>query len=177
MAGKAKKVAVKRTGGKAPAESASGYNPVDAVRRDMHALMETLNRGWSNLADLEFRGMGAPFGLWTAESVPRADASEADGAYDISIELPGMDEKDIEVNLAGDMLTVSGEKKSEHEEKAEGYYLAERSYGSFRRAFRLPDDADAEKIKAEYAKGVLKLSIPKAAKASAKTRKIGVKAA
>jgi HSP20 family protein len=87
-----------------------------------------------------------------------------------------MDENDIEVSLSDDMLTISGEKRSEHEEKAEGYRLAERSYGSFRRTFPLPEDANADKIAAEYAKGILKLTIPKVAKPKSKARKIGVKA-
>ncbi|HLO75540.1 MAG TPA: Hsp20/alpha crystallin family protein [Magnetospirillum sp.] len=92
---------------------------------------------------------------------PRMDVAECGDRYDISVELPGMDEKDVAVKVHGDVLTISGEKKAERTEDKGATHLTERSYGSFTRSVRLPDDADAESIKADYAKGVLTISVPK----------------
>lgn len=92
---------------------------------------------------------------------PHMDVTECADRYDISVELPGMDEKDVAVKVQGDMLTISGEKKSERNEETGASHLTERSYGSFTRSVRLPEDADAEAIKADYAKGVLTVSVPK----------------
>lgn len=92
---------------------------------------------------------------------PRMDVTERDDRYDISVEVPGMDEKDVAVKVHGDMLTISGEKKTERTDDTGATHLTERSYGSFARSIRLPDDADAETIKADYAKGVLTISVPK----------------
>ena len=86
-----------------------------------------------------------------------------------------MNEKDVEVSLSGTTLTIKGEKKQEREEKDKGYYLSERSYGSFQRAFTLPEGADGEKIAASFANGVLTVTVPKTAQAAPK--KIEVKAA
>jgi HSP20 family protein len=176
MVEKAKKVPVKQQASKAVRTGEVEVHPWDALRRDVNELMESFNRGWANLTAWEpLRGGSLPF--WSAKSthVPRTDVTDSGKSYDISIELPGMDEKDIEVSVTGERLSVSGEKKSETEKKAEGYYLAERSYGSFMRSFPLPDDADAAKISAAFAKGVLTITIPKTASSKAKSKKISVK--
>jgi len=108
--------------------------------------------------------------------MPQVDIKETRKDIQVTAELPGMDEKDIDVSLHEGTLIVKGEKKSEHEDKKEGYQRIERSYGSFYRAIRLPDDIDEEKIKANYRKGVLKITVPKAEKAQVKEKKIEVKA-
>lgn len=92
---------------------------------------------------------------------PRMDVTECGNRYDVSVELPGMEQKDVTVKVHGDMLTISGEKKVERGEESGATHLTERSYGSFVRSIRLPDDADADAIKADYAKGVLTISVPK----------------
>ncbi len=107
---------------------------------------------------------------------PNADVVEGETEYRITAELPGMSEKDIEIALAGDVLTLKGEKKERHEEKGANRYVAERRYGSFQRSFTLPDDADPEKIAAEFKNGVLAVTLPKRPGAKAQARKIEVRA-
>ena len=107
---------------------------------------------------------------------PIADVVEADQDYRITAELPGMGEKDIEIALAGDVLTLKGEKKEEHEEKAANRFVAERRYGAFQRSFTLPEDADAERITAAFKNGVLTVSLPKRPDAKPRQRRIEVKA-
>jgi len=173
MAGKSKKVRVKK---EKPKSEIAEAQPWDALRRDMNELMESFNRGWASLTRGEPLGLGSlPLLSAKAGYVPRTDVADSGKSYDITVELPGMDEKDINVSVTGDRITVSGEKKSEREEKNEGYYLAERSYGSFQRIFPIPSDADADKIAASFDKGVLTVTIPKSATPKSKARKIGVK--
>ncbi len=111
-----------------------------------------------------------------SELMPAMDVTEQEDGYQISAELPGMDDKDIGVEVQDDLLTVRGEKRAEQEKKDKGYHLTERSYGSFTRSFRLPSDADAGKASASFSKGVLKISVPKSAEARNKVKKIDVKA-
>jgi HSP20 family protein len=92
----------------------------------------------------------------------------------IKAEVPGMEAKDIDISLAGDVLTIKGEKKSEREEKKENYHLVERTYGSFSRSLKLPSAVDADKIEASYKQGVLTVSCPK--KEEVKPKAIEIKA-
>ena len=108
---------------------------------------------------------------------PAMDISEDADAYKLSAELPGMEEKDIEVALTDGTLTLTGEKRQETEQKDKDYYLSEREYGSFKRSFALPDGVDADKISAEFAKGVLTITLPKKQEAKATPKKVEVKAA
>jgi len=109
--------------------------------------------------------------------VPAVDVGEDDKTYILTAELPGMDEKNIEVSTSGDILTLKGEKRQEKEEKSKNYYLSERSYGSFQRSLQLPDGVDREKINASFAKGVLTITLPKTADAQKQQKKIEVKSA
>lgn len=108
---------------------------------------------------------------------PAVDITEDDGNYKVTAELPGMTEKEIEVAVSGDMLTLKGEKKEEKEQKEKNFYLSERSYGSFQRSFCVPEGVDRNKIAADFSKGVLTISMPKTAKAVEQQKKIEVKAA
>lgn len=87
------------------------------------------------------------------------DFSESDTSYTISAELPGIDKSDVEISIRGDMLVLSGEKRSQTDEKRENVHISERRYGHFQRAFTLPDDADAENVDARFDNGVLTISI------------------
>lgn len=107
--------------------------------------------------------------------MPAVDVSEDAAGYTITAELPGLEEKDVEVTLRDDVLTIKGEKTAETEKTEKNTYLSERSYGAFQRAFVLPAGVDAEKITASVAKGVLTVMVPKTAPAQTKT--IEVKAA
>jgi HSP20 family protein len=115
------------------------------------------------------------FGSMPGVLSPAVDITEEEGAFKVSAEVPGMAEKEIQVSLSGDTLTIKGEKRQEREEKDKNRYLSERTYGEFQRAFSLPADVDREKIEATFANGVLTVTLPKTAKAAPK--KIEVKAA
>ena len=105
---------------------------------------------------------------------PRIDVSETDQAIELAAELPGMEEKDVELLVQDDVLTIRGEKKLEKEDKRKDYHVVERQYGSFQRAFSLPEIVDREKIAAKFDKGVLRVTLPKSAKAKESTRKISI---
>ncbi|MFP4563725.1 MAG: Hsp20/alpha crystallin family protein [Spirochaetia bacterium] len=104
---------------------------------------------------------------------PAVDIREEDEKYVLEAELAGLSEKDIDIDVENDMLTISSEKKDEKEEKKDGYILKERHSSSFRRSFMLPKEVDAEKINATVSNGVLSLDMPK--RPEAKPRKIAVK--
>jgi len=104
---------------------------------------------------------------------PAFDISENEKGYMVSAELPGIDEKDLDITIAGGMLSIKGEKKKETEEKGETYHRIERTYGSFNRSFRIPDAVEADKVEATYKNGILKLVIPKSKESAVK--KITVK--
>ncbi len=108
---------------------------------------------------------------------PAIDIVEEPNGYKLTAELPGMSEKDIELIVSGDTVTLKGEKKQESERKEKNYTLSERSYGSFQRTFTLPDGIDRDKIAADFAKGVLTVTLPKTPSAVAEPKKIEVKAA
>ena len=93
---------------------------------------------------------------------PRVNIEEREDAFEVSAELPGVEEKNIEVTVEEGVMTISGHRESSREEKKEGTLLRERSYGSFRRSFRLGSTVDAEKIEASYKNGVLSVKLPKA---------------
>jgi HSP20 family protein len=105
--------------------------------------------------------------------VPAFDISESDTEYSVVAELPGIDEKDLDVTLADGILTIKGEKKQETEEKGETYHRIERRYGSFQRSFRIPDGVQGDKIDATYKDGILKLMIPKSE--NSEVKKIEIK--
>jgi HSP20 family molecular chaperone IbpA len=109
-------------------------------------------------------------------AVPAVDVTQTDKGYEVTAELPGMEEKDIEVKLANGILTIKGEKRDEKEEKKKDYYVRERSFGSFERSFQVPADVDADEINASFKKGVLTVMLPKSAEAQRAEKKIEVKA-
>jgi len=165
---------------KKPAPPATGreWPPFDRLRSEIDRVFEDFGRGtWpASLFGRTFET--EPF--WRREfsfsGVPAVDIAEKDGGYEITAELPGMEEKDIDVQFSEGTLTIKGEKKEEKEEKKKDYHLSERHYGSFRRSFRVPEGVDADKIVADFKNGVLTLSLPKSAQAKKKERKIAVKA-
>ena len=105
---------------------------------------------------------------------PDADLSESDDVLTYKLELPGMSEDDIEVEIGEGMLTVRGEKRDENEEKGDNYIFTERSYGSFERRFLVPENVDTKHVKANFDKGVLKITVPHRADADKPAEKIPV---
>ena len=104
--------------------------------------------------------------------VPAVDVYEDEHSLTLKLEVPGLNEEDINVTLENNTLTVSGERKFEKEEKEENFHRIERRYGSFTRTIRLPNTVDSEKVEAGYDKGVLKITLAKRAEAEPKTIKI-----
>jgi len=150
-----------------------------SLRTDMDRLMDRFASGFGLPSLRRMFDIAAPFGFEKTLPMPAPamDVTEDDSGYKLTAELPGMDEKDIEVALTDEMLTVKGEKKLEKTEKDKDYYLSERSYGVFRRSFALPEDVDGDRITAGFAKGVLTVTLPKTAAARTEPKKIEVKAA
>ncbi|HET9903119.1 MAG TPA: Hsp20/alpha crystallin family protein [Xanthobacteraceae bacterium] len=150
--------------GREPSLAREGRGPLSMLQWEIDRLFDDFARGFSAL-----RSFGG------GELVPTMDVTESDKEIEIIAELPGLEEKDIEINVSDSMLTIRGEKKAEKEEKKKDYRLVERSYGSFSRSVELPHGVNPDSIKAELAKGVLKVTIPKPAQTEMK--KIAVKAA
>jgi HSP20 family protein len=109
--------------------------------------------------------------------MPAVDVVETEKAYEVTADLPGMDEKNIEVKVVDGVLTIKGEKQQEKEEKKKDYYLQERSFGLYQRSFELPEGVDTDKIEASFRKGVLTVTLPKKPEAQNSTKKIEVRAA
>lgn len=106
---------------------------------------------------------------------PDVDVSETDHDVQIAVELPGVDEKDVDVTLADSMLTIKGEKRAETEDKGKDYRVVERSYGAFERVIPVPYEIDPDTVDAKFAKGVLTVILPKPPEAKAKQKKIEIK--
>lgn len=113
------------------------------------------------------------FSAMDKEWVPAIEMFDKGDKYVIKAELPGMEEKDVEVSLRNDVLTIRGEKKAENEVKQEDYYFSERAYGSFLRRLSLPSNVDAKKIEADFENGVLEVTLPKMAEV--KPEKIAIR--
>jgi len=123
----------------------------------------------------EFFGGPIHTGPLVGEWLPAADITETEDKVFVKAELPGMEKKDIDLSICGNLLTIRGEKKHLKEEKDENHYLGDRYYGSFHRIFQLPAYIDQEKAEASFAKGVLKISVPKVEEAKRKKIEINVK--
>lgn len=141
-------------------------DPFTALQHQMNRLFDEITSPFAGRG--EATGFGGGF-------TPRVDLSETPERYELTAELPGISEKDVDVSVAGNVLTLRGEKKAEREERRENCYVAERSYGSFHRAFTLPQDVDADRIEGRYDNGVLKVMLPKSAEAQKGRRRIDIK--
>lgn len=136
-----------------------------------------LQRQMNRLFDETFTGLPAIRAGNGGALAPSIDVKETDKAIEVEAELPGVDEKDVQVTLEDNVLTIKGEKKAEKEESKKGYYMSERSYGSFLRSFELPTGVDSDKVNATFSKGVLKVTLPKPPAAQSNAKKIDVKPA
>ena len=175
MAEAATKLPVK-TAEKEP-ERTPAWAPMESLRRDFNRLFEDFGDLWRS--PIRHALLGPEF-IWSREfslaAAPAVDIAEKEKTYEITAELPGLDEKNVEVKVANGMLTIKGEKKEEKEEKKRDYYLSERRYGSFERRFQLPDGVDSDKIEAAFKKGLLTVTLPKTAAAQAAEKKIAIRA-
>jgi HSP20 family protein len=127
--------------------------------RELGSIQSEFNRLFNSFFDtptVAARG-GAPVSRW----VPAVDVVESDSYFVLRADLPGLSQDDVNIEVDHDVLTISGERKSEHEERSDGYYRVERRSGSFRRSLALPEGVDADAITATFDKGVLEVSVPK----------------
>ena len=138
--------------------------------REFVTIQDRLNRLFRESQSTE----GREEALTTSTFAPPVDVYEDEHNITLKIEVPGIDEKDIDVRIENNTLTVHGERKFEKEEKEENYRRVERQYGSFTRTFTLPTTVDGEKVEANYEKGVLKVKLAKKAEAKPKQIKVNV---
>ena len=174
------KVPVTKEKEKEPATPVAGamqtFRPFESLRREVDRLFEDFTFNPFRLPlrrpafDLE------PFwqpDSWVAQ--PAIDLVERDNAFEMTAEMPGLDEKNIEVNIANGVLTIKGQKEEEKVERKEDFHLRERRFGSFARSVRVPDTVEADKIEASFKNGVLKVMLPKKPEAQKPVKKIEVK--
>ena len=155
------------------------WRPLENLRRQVDHLFEDFNLGGLHLPFARSSAFDVePF--WRREmigyGIPAVDITEKERSFELTAELPGMDEKDIEIKITNGNMLIRGEKKEEIEEKKKDYYLSERHYGSFERIFNLPKGIDADHIDARVSKGVLTVSLPKKPEAIKPEKIIPIKA-
>lgn len=145
-------------------------DPFLNLRREMDRMFESFTRDWPFPTAL-----GGEQGGFLS---PRVNVAETETGLELTAELPGVDEKDIDIDLTDGVLTLKAEQRSEREEKDEKkrYHLVERSYGTFMRRFALPFEPDEDKVEASFDKGILRIAVPRSADADKQGRKIAVKA-
>ena len=136
--------------------------------RDLSALQDRLNRLFDDSGGRSWRDEAVATTTWS----PAVDIFETEGEIVVKAELPGVDRKDISLNLEKNILTLRGERRFEKETKEENYHRVERAYGGFSRAFSIPATVDEESIRADYKDGILKIALPKKEQAKAKHIKI-----
>jgi len=150
------------------------------VSRKIEHPFESLHRQMNDLFEGFFRDSGSP--LVQASNMlpgagiisPKFEISETEDAFLVTAELPGMEEKDIQLEVDQNALVLSGEKKQEKEEKKKNYFYSERSYGHFHRMIPIPEGADRSKVKAKFLKGVLSVTIPKSERGKAGRKRISI---
>ncbi len=141
------------------------YDPLDRffnIREDFDSVMKDFLKGFS--------GPVSSRGLY-----PLADVKEDDDKYTVTVEVPGIDKKDLKIKIKKNSLLVEGEKKEETKEESESYLRVERSYGNFRRAFSFASDLDEKKVNAEFKDGILTVTLPKTEKEKPKEIEVKVK--
>jgi HSP20 family protein len=141
----------------------SSVSPFGSLQREIDRVFEDFGRGW-------------PWAAGVARDL-KLNVAETDKEIEVTADVPGMEPKDIKVELRDGMLTIKGERQAEKDDKGKDYHLVERSYGMFERAVMLPAEVDVEKVAASFDKGVLTVSLPKKPGAADNARKIEVKAA
>lgn len=150
-------------------------HPVYSLQQEMNKLFEDFFRAplWDDF------GQHSPLAndQFVGQVMTRVDVSETDKELLVKVELPGMTEKEVEISISQDLLTISGEKKQEKEQTEKGWYRMERQYGSFSRSIPLPYEVESDKAEALYKNGVLSIKLPKSAAQQKTTKSIPVKPA
>lgn len=159
-----------------PQARGSAWGPFETLRREVDRLFDDFHPfGWRGA----FARLPEPrtsfAGNWPL--APAMDLAEKDREYEITAEIPGVDEKNIDIKVTNRVLTIKGEKSEEKEEKKKDYFLSERRYGSFQRSIQIPEGVDVDKIDATFSKGILTVRLPKTAEAQKPEKTITVKTA
>jgi HSP20 family protein len=147
-------------------ERSLASQPFLSLQREIDRLFDDFTRGFPTFSSVP----------GNVKLMPVTDVIETDKEIEITAELPGLEDKDVQINVADNLLTIKGEKKSEKERKDKDLRMVERSYGAFERTIELPEGVDADAIKATIAKGVLTVTVPKPAPVQAKTVEVKVAA-
>jgi HSP20 family protein len=179
MAETTTKVPVEVKRAERPTRSLAEWRPFDSLRRDIDRLFDDFWLGpWRSplarrLSDAE------PF--WRSEITwskpPAVDVAETENGYEVTAELPGIEERNIDVKVADGILTIKGERQEQKEEKKKDYFVSERHYGSFQRSFTVPNGVDTDKIEAHFKNGILTVNMPKSVQAQKSEKKIEIKKA
>jgi HSP20 family protein len=170
---------------KAPAKAQSAQPPAPkerdffgSLRDEVERVFEDFDKGmwgmparWRGLRLEPFRAPRVSFAL-----TPSVDVVEKDDMFEVTADLPGLDEKNVEVKLSGDMLTIKGEREEHKEEKKKDYHISERQFGAFERSFQIPESIETDKIEARFKNGVLTISLPKKPGSRKAEKKISVQA-
>ena len=151
-------------------------HPVYSLQREMNRLFDDFFRApsFEHFGEMSSFGADQPF---SGDLMPRVDMSETDKDLLIKVDLPGMTEKDVEISINRDLLTISGEKKQEKEQSEKGWYRMERQYGSFSRSIALPYEVESDKAEALFKHGTLSIKLPKLTMQQRATKSIPVKPA
>lgn len=146
----------------------SDYDPFRSLQREIDQVFNDFSRALRPIVTTENGSDGL------LRLAPRVDISETETAMEVTAELPGVEDGDINVTLTNDVLSIKGEKKVEKEDKTKDYHLVERSYGLFQRAIPVPFDVDPGKVEAKFEKGILKVTLPKPPEVAAKSHKVAI---
>ena len=151
----------------------STFEPFQTLRKQVDDLFANFTVSWPHfeIPKIEWPTLA---GDGEESSIARFDLSENAKAVKVVADIPGVDEKDVEVLIRDGVLTIKGKKASEKKEEGENYYVSERSFGSFSRAFRMPDGIDDQAIDAKFDKGVLTVTLPKTSKDKSEARRVPV---
>lgn len=173
-------IPIKQQRSSSAASEMPAWHPIEGLRQEINRLLDDFGRGyWQPLR----RSLFASGPLvrraltWDTGITPPVDVMESEKAYEIMAEVPGMDEKNIEVTVTDRILSIKGEKYEEKEEQKKEYYLRERRFGSVERSFSVPETVETDKIEASFKSGVLTLILPKKPEAQMLAKNVQVKAA
>lgn len=152
------------------------WSPFETLRSETDRLFDDFApSSWRPLGRSLFGREMPSLNGW-AVVAPAVDVVEKDDAFEVSAEIPGIDQQDIKVMLSNGFLTIRGEKQEEKEDKQKEYHVSERRYGSFQRSFQIPDGVDVDKVEASFKKGILNIKLSKSAEAKKNERQIEIKA-
>jgi len=156
-------------------EKSREWEPFQTLRREIDRVFENFHHGFSAFGrtSMEFEPLRLLAGSWG--STPAVNMVEKDTTYELTAELPGMDESNVELKVTGGALTIKGEKKEVTEEKGGDFVLSERRFGSIQRSIPLPESLDLDRIEASFKNGILTVTMPKTPEAQKSERKIAIK--